>query len=171
MSEGQYSRASVVRVKGVSFNYLQFLWSQIGQIRQQQAAGNFKGAMALCVSFISYLPDSMKDKFRAKAEHIYMVMNAIQAGNLEQIQEIPDYYIRGIYKNRLLQFYSSEALKTFIDEMTSMLNQLGYMENLKVVAEGDLEGDQDWIPEQQRRQKAERRKRRKEKKEPQGNID
>ena len=145
MSERHQSRASVVRVKGVAFNYLQFLWSGIGQIRQQQARGNFSGAMSLAGTFIPYLPDSMKEQFRERANHIIEVMNIIKAGRLKQIQEIPDLYIRGIYKNRLLQIYSNESLNKFIDDMTTQLNQLGYMENLKVVREGEAELDPDWI--------------------------
>lgn len=162
MSEAQQSRAAVIRVKGVSFNYLQFLWSGIGQIRQQQSLGNFSGAMALTTSFIPYLPDSMKEKFRKMAVHINTVMNAIKSGNIPAVQRIPDFFMRGIYKNRVLQIYSNEVLTKFIDDMTSQLNQLGYMENLKMVAEGEADEGIDWIELDRRRKKQAKRRKKKE---------
>lgn len=175
MSESRQSRASVVRVKGVSFNYLQFLWSGIGQIKQQQSQGNFAGAMALLTEFINYLPDSMKDEFREKAQKIALVMNAIRSGSLKVIKDIPDLFVRGIYRNRLLQIYSSKKLSVFMDELTTKLNQLGYMENLKLIAEGQADVDNDWIIIDQKRKKAERDKKKKGRKKrdtsPQGTID
>jgi len=163
MSESQQSKAAVIRVKGVSFNYLQFLWSGIGQVRQQQAQGNFSGAMSLIASFISYLPDSIKKEFRDRAIHIQEVVDVIRAGSLDVIQRIPDLFIRGIYRNRLLQLYSSEALGKFIDDLTTQLNELGYMENLKVVTEGEADEREDWIAiDKKRKAKTKRRRRKKE---------
>lgn len=170
MSEAQQSRAAVIRVKGVSFNYLQFLWSGIGQIRQQQSLGNFSGSMALTTSFIPYLPDSMKDEFRKKANHINTVMNTIKSGSIPAIQRIPDFFMRGIYKNRLLQIYSNEVLTKFIDDMTTQLNKLGYMENLKMIAEGTADEGMDWI-EIDRRRKRQAKMRKKKKEEPVGSME
>lgn len=167
MSKVSLSKADVVRVKGVSFNYLQFLWGGIGQIRQQQSQGNFSGSMEMLSQFLDYLPDSMKEEFRDRAKKISSIMKIIKAGSLTQIQEIPDLYIRGIYKNRLLQTYSHEALSSFMNDMTSKLNLLGYMENLKVVLEGDVE-QQDWIEEQAKRERAVKKK--KKPRSPQGNV-
>ena len=159
MSQSQASKAAVIRVKGVSFNYLQFLWSGIGQVRQQQAAGNYSGAMALVASFISYLPDSIKDDFRDRANHIQEVMDTIKSGSLEVIRKIPDLYIRGIYRNRLLQLYANDALTSFIDDLTTQLNKLGYMENLKVVTEGEADEAANWIEiDKKRRSTRKRRK-------------
>lgn len=161
MSEAHQSTAAVVKVKGVSFNYLQFLWSQIGQIRQQQAKGNPAGAMGLMTGLIDYLPDSIKEKFRDRARRIQEIMNQISSGSLPQIQKIPDYYTKGIYKNRLLQLFSNEAFQSFVDDLTSQLNRLGYMENLKQVAEGTVDTETDWIPldkERKRRGQSKKRK-------------
>lgn len=160
MSAGQTSKAAVIRVKGVSFNYLQFLWNGIGQIRQAQASGNFSGAMALVTSFISYLPDSIKDEFRDRANHIQGVMDIIKSGSLEVIRRIPDFYIRGIYRNRLLQLYATESLTKFIDNLTTQLNKLGYMENLKVVTEGEADPTADWIAMDKKRRATEKKRRR-----------
>lgn len=167
MSKASLSKADVIRVKGVSFNYLQFLWGGIGQIRQQQSQGNFSGSMEMLSQFLDYLPDSMKEEFRDRAKNISLIMSAIRAGSIPQIQKIPDLYIRGIYKNRLLQTYSHQALSSFMNDMTSKLNLLGYMENLKVVLEGDVE-QQDWIAEKAKREGSGKKK--KKQKSPQGNV-
>lgn len=169
MSESQHSKAAVVRVKGVSFNFLQFLWADFGKIRQQQAQGNFAGSLQLIVQFIHYLPDSMKDEFRPKAHKIAQIQELIRNDALPQLREIPDLYIRGVYRNRLLQTYSYAALEQLIDEISTALNKLGYMENLKVVQEGDADGQLDWMAEANRRARAKRRG--KKKSSPQGSID
>jgi len=164
MSGSQVSKAAVIKVKGVSFNYLQFLWNGIGQVRQQHALGNYSGAMALVASFIGYLPDSIKEQFRDRANHIQGVMDIIKSGRLEVIKKIPDLYIRGIYKNRLLQLYANKALTKFIDNLTTQLNKLGYMENLKVVTEGEADEAVAWIEMDKKRRAEEKKKRRRTKK-------
>lgn len=172
MSESRQSRAAVIRVKGVSFNYLQFLWSGIGEIRKQQAQGNFAGAMAIAAAFIAYLPDSMKDEFRKRAADIRAVMDRIQAGNVPEIKAIADFFLRGIYRNRVLQIFSSEALTQFTDDMTSRLNSLGYMENIKQEAIGEADENVDWVKMDQRRKAAQKGgRRRKRDSSPVGNMD
>lgn len=119
--------------------------------------------------FIDYLPDSLKDEFRERIKKISNVITMLKAGSIPQIQNIPDYFIRGIYKNRLLQTYSFEALSTVLNDMTSKLNDLGYMENLKTVLEGDAD-QQDWMP-LHKEQSKKRKGKKKQPKSPQGIMD
>ena len=154
MSKTTQSRTQLIKVKGVSFNYLQFLWSGIGQIRKAQSEGDFAGAMGLMTSFIGYLPDSIKEEFRERAAQIRFSMNMIQTGRLKEIQAVPDLFIRGIYKNRLLQLYANEAFSAFIDDLTTMLNRLGYMENTESIDEGF---SHTWMPQKQEEQKAKKK--------------
>jgi len=154
----------VIRVKGVSFNYLQFLWSSIGTIKRTQEEGNFAGALSLAAQLIDYLPESLKGEFKAKSVMIQHSINAIASGSLPQIKQIHDFYVRGIYKTRLLQKYSAAALQGFISELTTKLDNIGYMENTKVVAEGSADSDQQtWLELQERQgqegKKGSRRKR------------
>lgn len=171
LSERQLAKAAVVRVKGVSFNYLQFLWAGLGQIRDQQSKGNFAGSLQLGVQFIDYLPDSLKEQFREEAKKISAIQELIRADALPQLKEIPDLYIRGIYRNKLLQTYSYAALEEYVNGITSALNKLGYMENLKMVKEGDADVDMDWIAEQERRRKLGEKTKRTRKASPVGKID
>ena len=140
MSSQRQSTAAVIRVKGVSFNYLQFLWSSIGTIKRTQEQGQFAGALALAVQLIDYLPESMKNEFNKKAVTIKHSLNMITSGKMPQIQRIPDFYIKGIFKKRLLERYGNAAFSQFISELTSKLDNIGYMENTKVVAEGSADG-------------------------------
>jgi len=145
MSQRQQSTAAVIRVKGVSFNYLQFLWSSIGTIRRTHEQGNFAGALKLATDLIVYLPESIKDEFREKAAKINYSFNQIRAGRILEVQKIADFYIRGIFKNRLLQTYGNAALQQFVDELTTKLDKIGYMENIKTVAEGTAEQEGTWM--------------------------
>jgi hypothetical protein len=160
MSQSKQSTAAVVRVKGVSFNYLQFLWSQIGQVRSVQSQGNFAAAMKLVTSLIPYLPASMKDEFREKAQRIEESMNTIRSGRLREVQAIPDFFIRGIFKNRLLQTYANAALSKFVDDLTTKLDKMGYMENVKSVPEGtgEVATEDSWLKLQTDKENAGKRR-------------
>jgi hypothetical protein len=161
VSSQRQSTAAVIRVKGVSFNYLQFLWNSIGTIKRTHDQGDFSGALRLATELIGYLPQSIKEEFKEKAAKIDYSLNQIKTGSIPQIRKIPDFYLRGIFKNRLLQNYGNIALKTFIDELTTKLDKIGYMENTKIVAEGDAEAEGSWIyvqDEEKRRGKGKKKK-------------
>jgi hypothetical protein len=159
LSNARQSTAQVIRVKGVSFNYLQFLWQCIGTIKKTHESGNFAGALKLAAELITYLPESMKTEFKSRADQIEVSINLIRTGKLKQISDIPDFFIRGIYKNRLLQTYGMEALKDFINNLTTKLDNIGYMENTKVVAEGSTEvSEESWLKMQEQAQGQEPKK-------------
>lgn len=175
MSASRQSTAQIIRVKGVSFNYLQFLWQCIGTVKKTHESGNFAGALKLAAELITYLPESMKSEFKDRASQIENSINLIRSGRLKQIQDIPDFFIRGIYKNRLLQTYGNEALKDFINNLTTKLDNIGYMENTKVVVEGSAEVDEEsWLKMQKEGQaqeaKGKGRRRRKDEESPTGVV-
>lgn len=163
LSQQRQSTAAVIRVKGVSFNYLQFLWGNIAIIKRTQEKGQFAGALALAIELIDYLPESMKSEFEDRAAMIRNSLNLITTGRLPQIQKIPDFYIRGIYKHRLLQNYGNAALQKFISELTTKLDNIGYMENTKVVSEGSADGigEETWLDLQTKESKKGSSKRKK----------
>jgi len=156
MSQATQSRTQVLKVRGVSFNFLQFMWSSYGQIKQVQAKKDYATALTLLTELIRWLPDSIKEEFRNRAIQIEDSINLIKSGRLPQIQKIPDFYMRGIFKNRLLQTYCDLAFKVLIDDLGTKLNNLGYMENVEKITEGE----DDWYAEHRREtQKDARRKR------------
>lgn len=160
LSQENVSRTQVVKVKGVSFNFLQFMWSSYGQIKQVQARRDYATALTLLTELIRWLPDSIKEEFRKKAIMLETNISLIQSGKLKKIRNIPDFYLKGIYKNRLLQAYSDISFKTLIDDLGSKLNNLGYMENVEKLTEGE----DDWYAEQRKEQMRRKRAAKKEEK-------
>ena len=128
--------SKVRKVKGVSFNYLQFLWNGIGMIRKSQAEGDFPTALKLIATLIDYLPDDIKDEYRDRANMIIDSMNLIAAGKLVQVQKIPDIFQRHVFQKKLLVNYSIEALKDFVDSLSSTLDEKGYLITSKDFDEG-----------------------------------
>lgn len=126
----------VKQQKGVSFNYLQFLWSGIGQIRTKQAEGDFGTALKLIAQLIDYLPENIKETFSKKAALIEHSMTLISSGNLPEIKKIPDLFLRIVYKHKLFRAYANLALHNFVDELSTELDQKGYMISRTDVIEG-----------------------------------
>jgi len=153
MSTQRLSTATVLKVKGVSLNYLQFLWTNIQDVRKVHAQGEYAAALEKITQFIPYLPDSMKDKHADRAGQIQLVMMNIQSDAYPFLKEIPDFFQRGIMRFKLLQNYSRLALEKFISEMTTDLNNLGYMENIKEVEQGDVDLPPEWLKKKIREQK------------------
>jgi hypothetical protein len=154
LSQSSQSRAAVLKVKGVSFNYVQFLWSGIGQVRQAQQATKYSEAMRIIIELIDYLPNSIKDEFQKRATMISNTMSLIRGSKIDCLRKVPDFYIRGIFKNRILQMYCQKALASFVDELSTKLQSMGYLENVEHIEEGQ----DDWYLEQKKEQ-AERKRR------------
>jgi hypothetical protein len=153
LSQYSESKTTVIKVKGVSFNYVQFLWSRLGVVIQAHSKGMFSEALRLVTDLINYLPDSIKEEFKAEANAIQATMNKVKTGNVPQLKKITDYYVRGLFKKRLLENYASVALNSFIDRLTSRLNDLGYMENTEKLQEGE----DDWYREHNKQQAQKKR--------------
>lgn len=167
MSQENVSRTQVVKVKGVSFNFLQFMWSSYGQIKQVQAKRDYATALTLLTELIRWLPDSIKEEFRNRAIKIENSINLIKSGRLRQIQRIPDLYLRGIFRNRLLQSYCDVSFKVLIDDLGTKLNTLGYMENVEKITEGE----DDWYAEHRKEAAAKKRAEKKKSKQPKTEAD
>lgn len=137
MSDYKSSKAQVVKIKGVSFNYVQFLWNGIATVKQAQSKKMYSEAMRLTIELVDYLPDTIKNDFRGRATQIAATMEMITSNALKCLKAVPDFYIRGIYRNRILQTYCSKAFSKFINDLSDKLNALGYMENVDRIEEGE----------------------------------
>lgn len=122
--------------KNVNPQYMTFLWSEIHKFREAQSWGNFAYAMKLAITLIGYLTDDLKEKFEKKADMITNTLNQITSGNVGGINEINDTFQKHIRKKKLLETYANKALNGFITELTSALEQKGYMEHHKNVPKG-----------------------------------
>lgn len=128
--------SQVRKVKGVSFNWLQFLWNNVGQIRKAQIEGNISLALKETATLISYLPPDLKEIFEGRAKMIRESINTIVTGNLPKLQEVTDVFHRRNLKQKILATYSEEAFDAFINDLTTELNARGYMESVEFVDEG-----------------------------------
>jgi hypothetical protein len=126
----------VRKVKGVSFNYLQFLWGNYALIRKAQAEGDIPKALKLAATLVDYLPSALKTEFQKRADQILESMNIISAGNIKQLQDIPDIFLRRAAKIRILNNYSYLALRSFVNDMSTELQKRGYMESVDFADEG-----------------------------------
>jgi len=122
------SSSRITKVKGVSPNFMAFFWNNMGNVRIAQIQGDYSTAIKLMATFISYLPDDMRKKFKERKTRILHSMNLITSDQLPEIRKIRDPFMRQIYKDRLLNTYSYEALDDFINALSTELTRRGYLE-------------------------------------------
>jgi len=135
--------SEVRKVKGVSFNYLAFLWSNIGLIRKAQTDGNSEIALKLAATLIAYLPKGIKEDFTKTADEILHSLNMITSGGMKQIADIPDAFQRRRYKQKILRAYSELKLHKLITDLSTTLQERGYMEAVDFADEGFAAGWQE----------------------------
>lgn len=118
--------AETEQVKGVQFNYVNFLWREIGIARDQQNMGNHRGALRLLITLVPYLPKGIKDQFRLKAAKIMEKMRKIES-NVQG----STFLMRRIARNREATLYAKRVFEEFVDELSSALDKRGYMEKTR----------------------------------------
>jgi len=157
MSQSEFSTTEVVKVKGVALNYLQFLWGNTGiqGIREAQMRGDYAGALTKATELIRFLPDSIKQKYREMAEAIdgytrLVALNKVTVRDkdgreVNPFLSVPDLFMRLTKKRAVLREFSRQALLSFMDTLTSELNRLGYMENIKFVMQAEMEVPEEFV--------------------------
>ncbi len=128
--------AKIEKAKGINFSYNKFLWDAIGSIINDENKHDYSSALAKATSLIVYLPDDIKDKYRAKAEEILQTLTQIEACKIPALQKITDVYLRSLMRNKISQLFASKALRYFIDSLSTTLNAKGYMERIEDTPEG-----------------------------------
>lgn len=123
--------------KGVSFNYLQFLWGSIATIRAKQGEGDFGTALKLAYTLIDYLPETLKEEFGDRANAIGINMERISAGDLPEIRKQHDIFLKIVYKHKVLRAYSNRSLMQFVNDLTRKLDKSGYMIARSSIVEGE----------------------------------
>lgn len=121
----------VKQVSGVSFNYVNFLWENIAEIRRQQRDGNVVYALRLLTSLITYLPKDIQKKFQQKAnridEELFKLVKGVDGSTL---------LTRHLSQNRAAKLFAAKMFKEFMGEVSSMLDSRGYMERVRDVPTG-----------------------------------
>lgn len=111
---------------GVSFNYLQTLWAQIGIAIKMQREGQREEAMHFLAELIGWLPEDIQKEFTGLSTEILGCMDVIAAGNIPEIQKIDDIFLRAVMKRKILRIYVNQALKGFLAALTKSLYDKGY---------------------------------------------
>lgn len=119
------SSESVQPIKGAQFTFLNFLWKQIGDIRELQKSGLFYEALRQTIDLIDYLPKDFQNKFefQQKAKKISKELDEINNG-VESVDE----YTHMVDRLEALDNYSKGKLKEFIAELSIRLDEKGYEE-------------------------------------------
>jgi DNA-binding ferritin-like protein (Dps family) len=128
--------SQVRKVKGVSPNYMQFLWLSIGKIRAIHSEGDWATALNLAVSLIDYLPDEFKDEFGKEVDKVLYNIGLITDYRLTALQNIEDMFQRQFLMKKILANYSKAALSRFIKNLSKKLDEKGYYEIKTHVPEG-----------------------------------
>lgn len=111
---------------GVSFNYLQTLWANIGVAIKLQREGMREEALHFLAEFVGWLPEDLQTEFTGLSEEILACMDFIAAGEMPEIKEIDDIFLRAVMKRKVMRLYCSQALSDFITRLTKSLCDKGY---------------------------------------------
>ncbi len=120
--------AKVLKAKGVSFNYLQTIWTILGQVIKMEAAGDYASAMKMLCVNVNIFTEDVNEALGQEAELIEKGMNLIINNQIPALRAESDLFLRGIKREKLLQFYSCEHLKTFKRKLFAMLESKGYLD-------------------------------------------
>ena len=124
------------RIRGVSTNWLSFLWSHLIEVQRARSEGNNDVALGLCTQLIDWLPTDLKEKFRLRANEIQSNMNIISRGDLPSLMQETDLLSKYDLKRKYLRAYSEKSLKGFIDELCRQLDDHGYYTTKQYLIEG-----------------------------------
>lgn len=123
--------AEVKIVKGVQFNFVNFVWKEVAYIREKERDGNYALALEVACSLIDYLPIAFKKSMQPEADNHLKTME-----NLRQNVKGMDTFTRHIVAQRTLQNYARINLQKFMRELSDFLDKSGYMEKRDDTAEG-----------------------------------
>ena len=123
--------STVERVKGVQFNYVNFLWKELAYARDLEKTGDYARALRVLISLMPYLPRGIKDKFKDRAKKIQEAIQQIEAG-----AQGPYAFNRSLNRNRDLQTYAFTVYRGFMDDLGSELDKRDYMEKVKEIRKG-----------------------------------
>ncbi len=124
------------RVVGVSANWLQFLWTNMGIIERYRQEGHYDYALGICADLVDWLPEDLKRQFKPRAETIRHNMEIITTAQLPALKLQTDVLARYAIRKRLLRRYAYAALLDFINKLSLALDEKNYYEFKKYESTG-----------------------------------
>lgn len=113
------------KVKGVQFNYVNFLWKEIAWIEEKQKEGNFALGLQALVDLLYTVPKNIYDQFKDKVERINREMAWLR---LKVRQDAIDQFNLWVLEPKVLNRYAAGELPVLIREVCNCLDSRGYME-------------------------------------------
>lgn len=119
--------SKVEQVKGVQFNYVNFLWKGISKIWDLQQQGDHITGVEVAINFVDYLPEDIQNKheFQKKAQEMQTRVKLAR-----KTVNHSDIFITNVSRNRYLQNVAKQLLKDFVRELCVLLSKRGYMEKV-----------------------------------------
>jgi len=111
------------RVKGVQFNFVNFLWKEISYIRDLEKSGNYARALQALCSLITYAPEGIKKEFREEAKKNSAKLRTTRGRG-------PSRFVQNIKRNEARQLYALSVFNDFMDRFCTTLDKRGYMEKV-----------------------------------------
>ena len=113
------------KVKGVQFNYVNFLWKEISWVEDQQKKGNFALGLQALVDLLYTVPKDIYDQFKDKVERLNREMAWLR---LKVRQDAIDQFNLWVLEPKVLNRYAARELPVLIREVCNVLDKRGYME-------------------------------------------
>lgn len=123
--------AETVHVSGVQFNYVNFLWKEIGEIRREHRSGYVVHALKLLTTLIPYLPKDIQKRFSKRTAKIEEELD-----NLLKTVKGTSILDRHLKRNRAARIFAFIQLPKLLSDVSRMLDKRGYMERTRRVDEG-----------------------------------
>jgi len=109
--------------RGFENTYQNFVWKELGIIRELERAGEYYEALAFSVSLLKYLQPEVREKQEKHAKTLLLQVK-------ETVRQIGgrDFFTNQLAKNRVAERLGREYLEEVIGELTSQLAGRAYME-------------------------------------------
>lgn len=121
-----------VKLKGVSSNYLNFLWQDgLHRIWLYEQAEDYVKALRTLCDLIKYLDKDRQKQFIEQARTIEETLAKIQKGSNGH-----DYFQRRLNSRRQAENYARRQLNQLLPDVTTALDESGYYEVTREVDKG-----------------------------------
>lgn len=112
-----------VQVKGISFNFLSFLWKAFGKIWELRLEGQYQAALEVAIELLDFVPHDIEEKMQKDVEKI----REVQAWIRGEIQA-PSDFVKVHNTEKALQIFAAQSLTEFVRKMKRLLEPRGYFE-------------------------------------------
>jgi hypothetical protein len=117
--------ATTEKVKGVQFNYVNFLWKEISWVEEKQKEGNFALGLQALIDLLYTVPKDIYEQFKDQMERIQREMAWLR---VKVRQDAIDQFNLFVLEPKVLNRYAARELPVFIRAVCNVLDKRGYME-------------------------------------------